>query len=381
MTAFAWPQLGAVAPSPSDLGAYLRQAGWTLSVRDERWASYETEISGQHVALQVPQRAGAADYPRIAALLVEDIARLEDREPTALLRDVRSTSLDIVRIRIAAPSTKDGRISVEAGRRTFQAARDLLLAAACATISPRAAYTSRRPDAANALLERARFGQSEVGSYVLTMETSITPRLQGSMVDDGDPDAPFERKVSVVLAGALSAALMAARSAGASGKIDPFLEATSQGVSANLCDAVFELFDANAAETIEASFAFAPSRLVSPGVPRLVPFSADTALLLRGAAEQLRERATYPDSDVEGTIVALESPNPAEGGVVTLRAFVDGAARRVRVPLGVEAYGRAIVAHKALGLVRYGGELARDGRQWMLRSATEIAVAEGAEER
>lgn len=366
---------------PADLAAYLRQAGWLLATRDDRWASYTKDIDGHTITLQVPQRAAAPDYPRVVATLVDDLARLEDRDPAALVRDVRSSSLDVVRLRIVSPGTHDGRISVESGRRTFQAARDLLLAAACATVSPRAVYTSRRPQLANDLIERARFGQPEMGSYVLTIETAVAPRLQLTTVDDGDPDAPFERKVNVMLAQALSMALSAARAAGASGSIDPFVEATKNGVSANLCDAVSELFEATRAETVEASFAFASSRPAAASVPRYVPFSADTALLLRGAAAELRERAAYPDSEVEGTIVGVESADPAGGGVAVLRAIVEGTSRRVRVPLVGAAYDRAIVAHRAFGLVRYGGVLAREGRAWVLLGASELAVPAGAEER
>jgi hypothetical protein len=289
--------------------------------------------------------------------------------------------VDIVRLAIEGSSTRDGRIPVEAGRRVYEAARDLLLAAACSVIDPRPVFAKRKPEEAMSLLGRARFGQTEVGSFVLTMECSFAPRLQQTLVaDDGDPDAPFERKTYVRLARALHAALDASRESVASGKIEPFRARTNDGVSANVCDAIAEVLEATSAEVLRASFSFAPRRPLASAIPRAIAFSADTSAILREAAARLRDEASYPATDIVGTVVKLDSQDPASGGDAVLRADVDGRMRHIRVSLDPEPYQIAIRAYSDRSLVRCTGDLAREGRSWVLRNPRDFRAAAEAEE-
>jgi hypothetical protein len=248
-------------PAPGEVAAYLLQQGWTLQRSDVRWAEYAKTIEAEPVVLEVPQQAGARDYARTLGFLIEDIARLESRTPSAVLRDLKASSVDIVRLAIDSAMTRDGRIPVEAGHRVYEAARDLLLSAACSAIDPRPAFARRKPEEAMALLQRARCGQTELGSFVLTIERTIAPRLQQTLLtDDGDPDAPLERRAYIRLAHALEGAEAASRESAASGRIEPFRRRAPDGVSANLCDAMAEMLDATAADAVRASFSFASRR-------------------------------------------------------------------------------------------------------------------------
>jgi hypothetical protein len=378
---FCLPQLAA-APSPSELVAYLRQQGWALVSVDADWAVCKQSLEGEEVVLEVPQQAAARDYARAVSVLLDDIARLERRSATNVLRDVKATSVDVVRIAIDGSSTRDGRIAVEAGRRVYEAARDLLLSAACSVIDPRPVFAKRKPEEAMKLLNTARFGQTEVGSFVLTIECSVAPRLQQPLLDDGDDiDAPFERKTCVRLAHATVAAEAATRESAATGSIEPFQRGDKHGVSANLCDAIAEMLDSTNAEALTLGFSFASRRPLVRPVPRLVAFSSDTSAVLREAAARLRDESSYPATEVVGTVVRLDSPNSAVGGDAILRAQWEGRMRPVKVTLDAEGYVRAIQAHGDRALVRVIGDLAREGRSWCLRNprdfATVLEVDEG----
>jgi hypothetical protein len=218
------------------------------------------------------------------------------------------------------------------------------------------------------VLERAKFGQTEVGSFVLSIECRVPPRLQqGLLPPDGDPEAPLERKTFLHLARALYGMEQATRASTTSGMLDPFRERSQEGVSANLCDAVAEVLEASAADRLTAGFSFAARRPVAVMVPRSVAFPAETASILRGAAAGLREEAGHAGAELEGTLIRLESGDPAAGGSVVLRADVEGRDRSVRLLLEPGAYQDAIRAHGARARVRCRGDLAREGRSWMIR--------------
>jgi hypothetical protein len=375
MSGHLWLPQPASVPVPGEVAAYLLQQGWILQRSDARWAEYARQIGGEMVVLEVPQQAGARDYARTLGLLIEDIARLESRTPSAVLRDLKASSVDIVRLTIDSAMTRDGRIPVEAGHRVYEAARDLLLSAACSVIDPRPAFARRKPEEAMGLLQRARFGQTELGSFVLTIECTIAPRLQQPLLtDDGDPDAPLERRTYVRLAHALEGAEAASRESAASGRIEPFRRRAQEGVSANLCEAMAEMLDATAAEAVRASFSFAVRRPLAGRVPRTVVFTSDTAVLLREAAARLREEATYPATEIAGPVVKLDSADPAHGGEAVVHAVVDGRRRHIRAVLGAGPYRTAISAHLTGATVRCVGDLVHQGRSWILRNPRDFAV-------
>ncbi len=375
MTSFLSVLQPATAPTPDEVAAWLRQTGWTHSVGDDAWAVFGRSVDGQFVEVEVPQRAAAPDYPRVVEALLHDLARLERRPEAALLRDIRASAVDVVRIAMDGPATREGRLPVEAGRRVFGAARDLLLAAACSALDPRPAYATRKSERAMAVVEQARFGQSELGSFVLTMETTVAPRLDVPLFDDGDPKPPIERRATLQLAHAIAAAELATRRSAASGELAPFQERTRDGLSANLCDALAEIFEASSADTVRTSFSFANRRPVVGAFPRTVLLSSDMAPTLRSAASGLREVAVLAGQEVVGSVVLLESEDATRGGAVHLRAVVDARLMRVRVPLSAGDYAIAVEAHRTGGLVRCVGDLAREGRGRVLQNPRDFAPA------
>lgn len=376
MSGLLWLPQPAGVPAPGEVAAYLLQRGWYLQQAGNCWADYRKPVGTETVVIEVPQRAAARDYARVLGLLIEDLARLEERAPLAVLQDIKSSSVDRVRLAIDSAMTRDGRIPVEAGRRVYEAARDLLLAAACSVIDPRPAFAKRKPEEAMSLLQRARFGQTEIGSFVLTIECTIAPSLQQPLLAEaGDPDAPLERRTCVKLAHALEGADAASRESAASGQIDPFRTRAREGVSANLCEAVADMLEATAAESLRASFSFALRRPLAVPMPRAIVFTPDTAALLREAAARLRDEATYPATEVVGPVVKLNSAEPSQGGEAVLHAPVDGRSRSVRVVLDSAAYQAAIAAHRDGALVRCVGDLGREGRSWILRNPRDLGVA------
>jgi hypothetical protein len=145
-------------------------------------------------------------------------------------------------------------------------------------------------------------------------------------------------------------------------------------VSANLCDAVAEVIEATSAEKVSASFSFAARRPLAVAVPRIAVFTADTAVVLREAAARLRAEATYPATELAGPVVKVNSSEPSHGGEAVLHASIEGRSRSVRVVLEATAYQTAIAAHRIGALVRCVGDLAREGRSWVLRNPRDFTT-------
>lgn len=102
---------------------------------------------------------------------------------------------------VAGPSS-DGTIGVVDGLRLVDCLRRVALAAVCTAVEPRRAYHKRKFTEATRFVDRLRLGQTERGSFVLTVLSSVTPALTEDPSRQ-EPD-PFERKVTRTLALALS---------------------------------------------------------------------------------------------------------------------------------------------------------------------------------
>src|SRR5688572_6400514 len=113
-------------PTPSSVSGYLRSAGWSPVDTDEAWARWRLEVDGRELVLTVPLRGHAPDYPRRFQELVDDLRRVEQRGAEPIVRDIRSSGSDVIRLRLRGAS-EYGRISVEQGARAFLRTRDLLL--------------------------------------------------------------------------------------------------------------------------------------------------------------------------------------------------------------------------------------------------------------
>lgn len=359
-------------PTPQDVASYLIQHGWRFLRVQGDWALYSRELNGRSFTVEVPQLFEAPDYLRSLGFLLNDLARLYELSLTQLYQEIISASLDVVRLSIEGSSMEGGRISVSAGARVYESARELLMAAGCAALHLRASYGNRKPEEVLRLMERARFAPSEVGSFVLRVELPVGPALQGALPWVSiDPEPPLERKASIQLALALEAALNASKTALASRTIAPFEAGIKSGVSAQLCDAVASILEVGGVDYVSANFAFTTQRPVPADVPKDIRFHQKHAEILRAAAQELRPVIRQDSTVLTGKVIKLNSIDLASGGEILLKPDIEKAPRAVKIRLSSEAYRRAIEAHLGQKSMTFEGRLVKQGGGWIFEQDNE----------
>jgi hypothetical protein len=354
---------------PDDLQQYLAAHGWTVRPQDNHLAAvYQQQLDGSEFELLVPLSRDLRDFPERMSEILYTLEIVEKRDQIQILSDLTSARADVVRIR--KPGADDGTILFEEGVRLINSAFDMVLAAACTAITPRLYYPGKKPPAANEFLHRTRLGQSERGSYVLTVISPVPPRT----VDELFPGLhdPFERQVTRTLATALDATVRASESALRNGNPDPFRDSMAQGVSANLIDAVLglmgpyhQLVDVNFSWSSEHPLAFES---------RPATIEPDYAPILEEASRYLKRNAEQPPVELVGAVIGLRRPEGAETGRVTLVAFLDGKPKTVAVELAAGTYDIAIQAHQQQRMVVCEGVLVRMGRSSVLTNMTRFEM-------
>jgi hypothetical protein len=223
-------------------------------------------------------------------------------------------------------------------------------------------------------MRKVRLGQTEQGSYVVTLVCPVSPELQLLDATIDPLGEPYDRRVTPILAGALQKTAWAAQEAGLKQDLAPFTDAIQDGVSSNLCKALAEIGSGLEEGEIEVSFSWSRSRRRRPNVPtsRIV-ISTDAIPVIREAARVLRE--TYSDDDFElsGPVVRLDSADVATGGDVLIFTEVD-TWRRVKVHLEGPDYAAAVDAHQKGLEVRCNGRLEKEGRYFTLKNVRSFGV-------
>jgi hypothetical protein len=364
------------AIAPFDAALYLRAKGWKQQGLAAPGASlWIFQAGGQEFEALLPMDIETRDYALRMGDLLQVLAAAEGRSQSLVYNDLLMITADVVRIRIADPELNDGTLPIEEHVQIAQKARDLVLAAACAATESRPVWHKRKPLQAMEHVRQVRVGQSERGSYVITVMSRVTPALHPMEGRLFEAPPPYERQVTETLAQSLHSLDVAAQQAALTQEMASFDRAVGQGVNANLCDAVVGLWGGDERQrNLEFSFSFSPTRPASPDIARRVAFSSDRVPLIREAAKQMREREPLPDYEVHGPVIRLEREEDSPLGRVTLMGLVDDRQARISVELEEEPYRRAVEAHSAGNILHLSGTLVREGRGFALKDPRNLVV-------
>ena len=351
------------AVSPAALSAYARAAGWR---KVETYGDHSDVYSARarpEVILPRTERLG--DYADVVSRLIEIFANVSDTDELSLYRDLVTADRDVIRVRAAENS--DGAVAVDDGLALLRGARDLLLAAACSLWNPRPLYRAGSNREAVEHVQRIRLGQTEQGSFAVTLLTPVVaPPIQPILIDDCESeDDPVERRLTRRLIGALEAARTATERT-VSGDAEAFSEAVEEGVSANLCDALGTLIEPFPALDISVTWARTLPRQTAR---ETICFGRTDAPILRKAAQSFHNREPRPDVQVSGIAQRLRRDEAEVGGDVVLLASIDGRNQAVTAYLQPFDYERAIQAHKTKAPIIMNGDLERVRRRWRLQNA------------
>ena len=348
--------------SPSALSAYARAVGWE---KEEPYGDHsDVYVRRRAPEIVIPRTDRLGDYADVVSRLIEIFAEAAETDTLSLYRDLVAADRDVVRVR-AAPEGAGGSVTLDDGVSLITGAHDMVLAAARSSWDPRPIYHARPNREASGYMRQVRLGQTEQGSYVVTLLTPVVPppMRQAALFDSVADDPPVERRVTRRLVESLTAAREATERT-STGDPDAFTKAVERGASANLCDAVATSIEPFGG--IDVGVTWARTYPVEKA-RETVRFGAPDAPILREAARRFREWEPRPDTSLIGRIQRLKRDDRETDGTVTLRTYVEGRVVSVTALLDRPNYDRAIQAHGSGAVVVMTGDLERFGDRWRLR--------------
>jgi hypothetical protein len=359
--------------APTSVMAYLRARGWqqrpSYTERATIWTLADEEDQDAYEIL-LPLSKDVRDFRLRMAEVLRTLEVAEQRPAAQIIDDLQAATADVVRIRLHTPGLGGGALPLEVGARLFPQARELLLAAACGAIEPRAVYRARRPRAANEYLQRVQLGQTESGSYVIKLYSPVPMALSGN----DEVDEPFERQLTRTLYRALSACRRAAADAAAHGTLEAFDHAVEQGASANLCAAVAAMGADWPVAAVDFGVSWSTARPGRDLPGEVVTFHEELLPILAEAGRVLRARTPEEDFEVRGFVIRVDRPEGQVGGTVTVSAPVEGKSHKILMGLSEAQCENAVRAHAQEAMISCMGELWRHGRSFTLESPRDFRV-------
>jgi hypothetical protein len=357
--------------TPSALRAYAAAQGWR---KTEPYGEHSDVYAFEGKEVILPGTELLADYAAAVSRVLSLIARVEERDELQLYFDLSTADQDVVRVR-APRTTDDGSVQIEPGVELFVQARNLLLSAACSVSEPRRAYRAGRIKEASTYIDKVRLGQTQRGSFIVTLLSPVPPMLDTTVQTGFWPalaEEPFERRVTRRLMEGLAATREAVENANRGGGFAGFEAAVERGVSANLCDALAALVERG--DGADVSVTWAQTRQ-APQPRDTIEFPPSDAAILREAAKLFRDREPRADEVIEGFIVKLSRDEGEVDGRATLRAFIDEHRPvAVTADLPQKIYEQAVAAHQTQSPVSIRGDLVRERHRWRLRNARDLML-------
>lgn len=355
--------------APTDLRDYLKALGWSLldvALQDRLYVLQNSQHPRRQLVF--PVDTTAPDYRESVLIVCEKLAELTGLHSDILLAKIQALKDDVLRLRVSFDGN-DYSLPLGFAGTLVQNTEKLLKAAACTALRPRTHHPRLSLNEASQLIEKARFQQTEKGSFVLKVACPIHAlEVQGSLaLDDSNP--PFVRQVTLALQQSL-AKLTAAIEADT---LDTLVEElkTSQApiISSNLCEAIAGMHDESVENSLDVSFDWSVLHAV-PAQTRTggIRIQRDYFSRIEEVRRELRAVELEADDTFIGTVERLDGTMDDDGrrsGDVVLALLLpdEGETVRAKITLTADDYEKAITAHRTNGAyVRVVGRL-RPGRQ------------------
>lgn len=348
---------------------YLKHRGWTPVLSKRPYVAILRSPDGTS-EVQVPLERDLADYADAIETIARRAAQFERRSASSVMHDFLQPRRDVVRFSLEGQRTSDGTIGLLDGLAMLGGAKKSLLASACSVKRPARFHPRMALAEADAYVHSCNLGQTEVGSFVLTIET---PHDSGAPSVVGES---FGRRATEYLFCSVAKIATAVRQ----DTVDLLLEApVAPGVvvvSANLCDALVELMPSDESADLRLRSSWSPLLPPAANIPSLVKIDRDMYESIEALGQKLRPAdVPLPDTFV-GYVTELSGGFLPEGDV-TLRVIVGAEMLEARATLSRADYATAAEAHLHERVVSVRGTLHRGRRSHELKDVVSfVEIAE-----
>ena len=156
--------------SPLAFAKYLKDTGWALfQTKRESIKIFQFERNDDFFQVIIPMERRLNDYREAMYKAVETVAKVEAKSIEQVMLYLLNPNTDILKIRLENKDVEAGNILLNDAICVYENAKRLLAATALDVLHPKKYHQGRMDDCILKFLSNCRFGQTEVGSYVISV--------------------------------------------------------------------------------------------------------------------------------------------------------------------------------------------------------------------
>lgn len=357
----------------ASIDRYLQLNGWS---RDHDFTNRHmmvyTNKNTFPKTLAIPANEEYEDFYPILRNVMSILEKIEERSVNEIIKDVTTTFVDRLEIRVVSKITEDGKIPLEYAAECVEGLKELILYSVCAEQVARP-ICYRATDYAKVLLNKFKLAQTEKGSFVLNVDIQVVDENNEQVVlDQFDPPKPFEHKVIERIGKAIS-------------QVDAIVnhqqqltetaeDAFETGITANMCDAFLKMRPISDEDQVSATIRYASSLTKKTGQVEHIEMRANHFLIIDELAKIYRNKTAVQDAALTGIIRSLTKGNDTEDDSHKIKLYTtfNDAPRTVTIVLSNEQYCIACDAHRDGLEVEVSGKLDMSERHWIMRGVTDF---------
>lgn len=357
---------------PQQVRGYAKAKGWQRVPNVNGDIALFNHPQGKFDQLIVPMDESLDDYAKRMRDVVENLAGFESRPVSEVLNDLLTPESDILRYRVISAATGRGTIPLMEGIRLLEGAKRSILAAACSVLNPITHHPRMSLADAQQLLSACHLGQTERGSYAVSVSCPLHAVEQDQPLLPGNE--PFARRAVSTLMRSLSRVVTSIEA-------DTIPEIYDQHeqlpvLSANLCEALLQMQPAEEDSHLDVKVSWATTLKPQHPIPVSVRIKHEYFQIIADISKKLRPAQEPAESLFLGTIDKLEGKPGIDGqmqGDAELSFMYEEQVQSVRVELSGEDWKKAHAALGVHGFVKFRGILHRGTRVHRITNISEFA--------
>lgn len=149
---------------------YLKETGWKqYTTKREDIKIFQLNGDDKLEQITIPMQKELRDYNQAMYDAVAILAHVENKSVEQVMLYLLNPNTDIIKIRLAKAGMESGNILFDDAIKLYDNAKKLLAATAQDIINPKKYHTGRPEEVVQKFLSSCRFGQTEIGSYVVSV--------------------------------------------------------------------------------------------------------------------------------------------------------------------------------------------------------------------
>lgn len=343
---------------------YLKDTGWnSFQIMRKNIRVFQKEMGGAFHQITLPMDKQLSDYKEAMYRAVKTVSEVECRSFEQIMLYLLNPNTDILKIRLDKKQIETGSITFDDAIRMYENTKKLLAATALDILHPKKYHQGRIDDTVLNFLSNCRFGQTEIGSYVISV---VCPFAQFSeeegykqlsiFSDEEDCQKSLTRKVT----NRVINNLVLIKNHIDEGEEQLLAEPSDQIISANFYEALVGLNLDSKDSNIEIIAEWSPTVKNKESKTNRVSLTHDYYQPIVETIRKLKEQ-TSKSTKIIGRIKKLESSPDVKkrttGKITVVYLDENEKPRTVTSELEKVDYDKAIEAHERGAHIEIVGEL------------------------